>query len=105
MKQSQLSILFPRQEEVTYREIPEETWHDLGLDALAEKAERAGAFTFPARFVLAVGNEGHGLSEAVMKAADKIVRIPMATGAESLNAAAAAAVLMWEAYREREKNV
>ena len=37
MKQSQLSILFPRQEEVVYREIPEETWHDLGLDALAEK--------------------------------------------------------------------
>ena len=37
MKQSQLSILFPRQEEVTYREIPEETWHDLGLDILAEK--------------------------------------------------------------------
>ena len=32
-----LSILFPRQEEVTYREIPEETWHDLGLDAIAEK--------------------------------------------------------------------
>ena len=37
MKQSKLSILFPRQDEVTYREIPEESWHDLGLDALAEK--------------------------------------------------------------------
>lgn len=37
MKQSRLSILFPRQNEVTYREIPEETFHDLGLDALAEK--------------------------------------------------------------------
>ncbi len=32
-----LSILFPRQEEVTYREIPEESWHDLGLDAITEK--------------------------------------------------------------------
>ena len=32
-----LSILFPWQEEVTYREIPEETWHDLGLDAITEK--------------------------------------------------------------------
>ena len=38
MKQSKLSILFPRQDEVTYREIPEESWHDLGLDALTEKA-------------------------------------------------------------------
>ena len=37
MKQSKLSILFPRQEEVIYREIPEESWHDLGLDALTEK--------------------------------------------------------------------
>ena len=37
MKQSKLSILFPRQDEVTYQEIPEESWHDLGLDALAEK--------------------------------------------------------------------
>ena len=37
MKQSRLSILFPFQDEVTYREMPEESWHDLGLDALTEK--------------------------------------------------------------------
>ncbi len=37
MKQSGLSILFPRQDEITYREIPEESWHDLGLDTLTEK--------------------------------------------------------------------
>ena len=37
MKQDKLSILFPRQDEVEYREVPEETWHDLGLDALTEK--------------------------------------------------------------------
>jgi TrmH family RNA methyltransferase len=73
--------------------------------ALAEKAEKAGALRFPERFALAVGNEGHGLSEEVLRAAEKIVRIPMAPGAESLNAAAAAAVLMWEVYREREENV
>jgi len=73
--------------------------------ALAEKAEQAGSFRFPERFALAVGNEGHGLGEKVLAAADKIIRIPMAPGAESLNAAAAAAVLMWEVYREREKHV
>lgn len=73
--------------------------------ALAEKAERAGSFRFPERFALAVGNEGHGLGEKVLAAADKIIRIPMAPGAESLNAAAAAAVLMWEVYREREEHV
>ena len=37
MKQEKLSILFPRQDEVTYREIPEESWHDLGLDAITER--------------------------------------------------------------------
>ena len=37
MKLNRLSILYPRQEEITYREIPEESWHDLGLDALTEK--------------------------------------------------------------------
>ncbi len=37
MKQAALSILFPYQDRVTYREIPEESWHDLGLDALTEK--------------------------------------------------------------------
>ena len=50
---------------------------------------------------LAIGNEGHGLSDALLQAADHVVRIPMAPGAESLNAAAAAAVLMWETYRGR----
>ena len=73
--------------------------------ALAQHTERAGVFRFPERFALAVGNEGHGLSDQVLRAAEKIVRIPMAPGAESLNAAAAAAVLMWESYREWEDNV
>ncbi len=73
--------------------------------ALREDAASAGAFRFPERFALAVGNEGHGLSETVLKAAENVIRIPMAPGAESLNAAAAAAVLMWEVYRERAEYV
>lgn len=32
-----LSILFPDQDRIEYNMMPEETWHDLGLDALAEK--------------------------------------------------------------------
>ena len=73
--------------------------------ALAERSERAGRLRFPERFVLAVGNEGHGLGDRILAAAEKIVRIPMAPGAESLNAATAAAVLMWESYRERDEHV
>jgi TrmH family RNA methyltransferase len=43
-----------------------------------------------------VGNEGHGLSEAVIEACDKSVYIPMEADTESLNAGVAAALIMWE---------
>jgi TrmH family RNA methyltransferase len=52
---------------------------------------------------LLVGNEGAGLPEDVVRGADARVHIPMARGVESLNAAAAAAVLFYEGYRQREK--
>jgi tRNA G18 (ribose-2'-O)-methylase SpoU len=44
------------------------------------------------RLALAIGSEGHGLSERWRTAADLQVRIPMRGGIDSLNAAAAAAV-------------
>ena len=52
---------------------------------------------------LLVGNEGAGLPEEVERSADARIRIPMASGIESLNAAAAAAVLFYEAARQRAK--
>jgi TrmH family RNA methyltransferase len=50
---------------------------------------------------LLVGNEGAGLPEEVERSSDARIRIPMASGVESLNAAAAAAVLFYEAARQR----
>jgi TrmH family RNA methyltransferase len=50
---------------------------------------------------LLVGNEGTGLPEEVERSADARIRIPMAHGVDSLNAAAAAAVLFYEAARQR----
>lgn len=50
---------------------------------------------------LLVGNEGSGLPVEVERSADARIRIPMASGVESLNAAAAAAVLFYEAARQR----
>ncbi|WP_367926103.1 TrmH family RNA methyltransferase [uncultured Ruthenibacterium sp.] len=44
---------------------------------------------------LLIGNEGNGLSEGAVKVADIAVRIPMANGVESLNAAVAGSVLLW----------
>ncbi len=46
-----------------------------------------------------IGNEGHGLSPAVMDACDQRVYIPMQAGTESLNAGVAAALLAWELGR------
>lgn len=50
---------------------------------------------------LLVGNEGAGLPEELERTADARIRIPMASAVESLNAAAAAAVLFYEAARQR----
>ena len=46
-----------------------------------------------------IGNEGHGLSEAVIAACNRSVYIPMEADTESLNAGVAAALIMWELGR------
>lgn len=46
-----------------------------------------------------IGNEGHGLTPRTVAACDGSVYIPMTERAESLNAAVAASVLMWEFCR------
>jgi tRNA G18 (ribose-2'-O)-methylase SpoU len=53
----------------------------------------------PERMVLLVGNEGLGLSEPLRALADDAVTIPLATGVDSLNVAAATAVLLWSLRR------
>ena len=53
---------------------------------------------------LLVGNEGAGLPEEIERSADARVRIPMASGVESLNAAAATAVVFYEASRQRNSS-
>lgn len=50
---------------------------------------------------LLLGGEGGGLSAALVAGADAAISIPMATKVESLNAAVAAAVLVYEARRQR----
>ncbi|MCM1154726.1 MAG: RNA methyltransferase [Roseburia sp.] len=50
-----------------------------------------------------IGNEANGLREETAKKADRAVKIPMAGQVESLNAAVASAVLLFEAARQRRK--
>ena len=56
------------------------------------------------RCALVIGSEGQGVSDEVLSLCRETLRIPMNPHCESLNAAAAAAVLLWEAYRNEEGN-
>ena len=51
------------------------------------------------KLVLIVGNEGNGVSEAVRRVATHHLRLPMRGGAESLNAAIAAGIMMYDLMR------
>lgn len=53
-------------------------------------------------WAVAIGNEGAGLSAALVERASRRVAIPMHEGTESLNAGAAAAVVLFELVRRRE---
>ena len=50
-----------------------------------------------------IGNEGNGLRDEIADAADIYIRIPMCGQVESLNAAVASCVLMFEAARQRRQ--
>ena len=56
-------------------------------------------FTSPTLILL--GNEGAGLSDDLVSLADEKVKIPLSAGVESLNVAIAAALLLYEAQRQK----
>lgn len=58
-------------------------------------------YTQPSAFI--IGNEGNGISDCLVKKADILVKIPMCGRVESLNAASAATVLMYESFRQNRK--
>ena len=48
-----------------------------------------------------IGNEANGLERQTKTDAEKLVTIPMSGKAESLNAAAAASIAMWEMMKQK----
>ena len=50
-----------------------------------------------------IGNEGNGLDQEIAKLADAYIRIPMKGQVESLNAAVAASILIFEAAGQRRR--
>lgn len=53
------------------------------------------------KVIIAVGNEGNGISDEIFDLGDEKVKIPMPGGAESLNVAVSAAIMMYEAIRQK----
>lgn len=51
------------------------------------------------RCAVIIGSEGRGVSQRALELCEKTVKIPMTERCESLNAAMAAAVVLWEGWR------
>ncbi|MEP6693419.1 MAG: 23S rRNA (guanosine(2251)-2'-O)-methyltransferase RlmB [Chloroflexota bacterium] len=86
------------------------------IDALKEKgvwvigADESGDMLYdevdyrgPSAIV--IGGEGEGIRRLVLEGCDQVVRIPMEGHVESLNAAAAGTVILYEALRQRRRDV
>ena len=69
---------------------------------LSEGAADLSAGGLPADFSVVIGNEGQGVRPDVAAACTGCLRIPQTDRAESLNAAVAAAIVMWEPRKADE---
>lgn len=84
-----IGILKERQVNVCAAHLEGKKWYD------EEDYRKATAFL--------IGNEGNGLKKETADAASMYIKIPMKGKVESLNAAVASAVFMYEAARQRRK--
>ncbi|MDB9525030.1 RNA methyltransferase [Oscillatoria sp. CS-180] len=81
------------------------TWQQQGCQVLATASAGAVAYwdiNFAQPTVLVMGNEGGGLSPETLSQANHTIAIPMAASVESLNVGVAAAVILFEAVRQRQ---
>lgn len=75
---------------------------DLPLCGAALRSDSADVKSVPLRrAAVAVGNEGRGLSDTLLEKCSRRIILPMTAGSESLNAAVAASILMWEMWTQR----
>jgi 23S rRNA (guanosine2251-2'-O)-methyltransferase len=67
-------------------------------------AEATDSYTdarYDGKLVVVVGSEGRGLHHLVRQRCDQLVRLPMLGRVDSLNAAVAASIVLYEALRQR----
>lgn len=63
------------------------------------------AISYEGKHAFLIGNEGNGLKEETAQLATEYIRIPMEGRVESLNAAIASSLLMYESYRHRRRRI
>ncbi len=75
--------------------------NDVYCTHLHSKAKTLGSFDFKPSDSLVIGNEGNGISKQVLDCCTHSVIIPMVKNAESLNAATASSILIWEMNKNK----
>jgi TrmH family RNA methyltransferase len=73
------------------------------VSSLHEKSLAYDEADYSGKTVIVIGNEGRGVSADMLAAANSLVHIPLYGQAESLNAAVAAGILVYEAQRQRHR--
>jgi len=91
-------IFFGKAEQAA-EELAREGWDVLCGELNGEDFFRRGADK--KRCAVVIGNEGAGVSPGVMAACTRGVKLPMPGGAESLNAAVAAGIMLYSIYRDQ----
>lgn len=73
--------------------------------ALSEESVDFYEADLTGKVLIIVGNEGNGITDKTLSLCDSVVKIPMRSDAESLNAAVAGSVMIYEHYRQNTKKL
>ncbi|GEB33527.1 MULTISPECIES: 23S rRNA (guanosine(2251)-2'-O)-methyltransferase RlmB [Brevibacillus] len=73
------------------------------VSSLAQDSVAYDQAEYSGKIALVIGNEGRGVSKEMLACADQFVHIPLYGKAESLNAAVAAGIFVYEAQRNRRR--
>jgi len=101
-------VALPIEGNLSWPEIAEQARHHCGEQARVLLAEGNSSSLyyeqdFRAPFALIIGSEAHGPSREARELATQTVSIPLANGVESLNAAMAAGIILYEAVRQNHQ--
>lgn len=92
--------------QIAIASVPEtvKLFNKLGINSLAAATVKSTNYTeadFSGPSAIILGSEAQGLSKEWLKLADKKIKIPMKTGIDSLNVSVSAAIIVFEAIRQR----